>query len=325
MLYLNKLILISALFINATLLYASDDKTSNDNQLKDIELQISSAAEKKHQYNETIEELDGKQKTLKQDLSVLQKKIEQLKISIKKNIKSEFIMRNKSPLKMLLESNTEHTNLSNILFYKKINTYQATKISEYLKLISQQKNITAEIDKNLNNTLNLKNAAQQEISNLKAAYHERSKILQLNTSNNSALSEIKIKTKPKPNIPGNDKIVYNPLEKINNNQIYYIQKNRAIIHAEEGSKVFAIKSGEVVFCGWMRGYGIIIIIDHGENLMSLYGHNQTTFKKRGDLVNKGDVISLVGKSGGHEKPGLYFEVRKNGISVSLNKWLKLTG
>ena len=104
MLYLNKLILISILLLSTAALYANDHKPSNDNQLQEIELKISSAAEKKHQYIANIEDLDSKQNILKHDLNALQKKIELLKTSIKKTIKSEFMMRNTSALSRMTAS-----------------------------------------------------------------------------------------------------------------------------------------------------------------------------------------------------------------------------
>jgi septal ring factor EnvC (AmiA/AmiB activator) len=320
MLYLGRFLITAIFLLLSTVSWANE--SFKDQELKEIELKISSAAERKHQYSVDLENLDHKYHKLQHELIELQKKIDSLKINIKKTIQSEFILRNKSILKMLLESNTQN-NLSNILFYKKINFYQAKKISEYLNLIHQRKYLTQELSKNLTSLNSLQTATHHEIHNLKTAYTERSKILHNTQATN--LGEIKIKAKPKSQNLASDNSPTSPLEKITSQQIYYVQKNRALIYASEGSRVLAINHGEVVFCGWMRGYGIIIIIDHGENLMSLYGHNQTTFKKSGDKVHKGEVISLVGKSGGHEKPGLYFEVRKNGISINLNKWLKITG
>ncbi|MDR2219521.1 MAG: peptidoglycan DD-metalloendopeptidase family protein [Methylobacillus sp.] len=81
------------------------------------------------------------------------------------------------------------------------------------------------------------------------------------------------------------------------------------IRAGEGAQVKAIASGTVVFADWLRGFGNLLIIDHGDGFMSLYGNNQSLLKNVGDDVSPGDNIASVGSSGGNAEPGLYFEMR----------------
>lgn len=94
-----------------------------------------------------------------------------------------------------------------------------------------------------------------------------------------------------------------------------------LIGAPEGKEVRAIYTGEVVFADWMRGYGHLLIIDHDDGYMSLYGYNQTLNKSVGDKVVAGDVIALVGNSGGQEQSGLYFELRRQGQPINPTGWL----
>jgi len=82
------------------------------------------------------------------------------------------------------------------------------------------------------------------------------------------------------------------------------------IRANEGSEVKSIASGRVVFADWMRGFGNLLIIDHGDGYMSLYGNNQALLRKVGDTVKGGDTVASVGNSGGNEANGLYYELRK---------------
>jgi septal ring factor EnvC (AmiA/AmiB activator) len=82
------------------------------------------------------------------------------------------------------------------------------------------------------------------------------------------------------------------------------------IKSNEGNEVKSIATGRVVFADWLRGFGNLIIVDHGEGYMSLYGNNQSTIKKTGEIVRGGDVIALVGNTGGNDSNGLYFELRK---------------
>lgn len=95
-----------------------------------------------------------------------------------------------------------------------------------------------------------------------------------------------------------------------------------MIRAKPGTEVHAVDSGRVIFADWFRNMGLLIIIDHGDGYMSLYGHNQTLYKSIGDWVNTGDVIGTVGDTGGLDGPGLYFEIRHNGNPQNPALWCK---
>ena len=84
------------------------------------------------------------------------------------------------------------------------------------------------------------------------------------------------------------------------------------IRAEEGAEVRAVHDGRVVYSDWLRGAGLLVIIDHGDGFMSLYANNQQLMKETGDWVSGGDMLATVGRSGGQEQPGLYFEIRSQG-------------
>jgi septal ring factor EnvC (AmiA/AmiB activator) len=94
------------------------------------------------------------------------------------------------------------------------------------------------------------------------------------------------------------------------------------IEAANGSHVMAVSHGRVAFADWLRGLGNLIIIDHGNSYLSLYGHNESLFKTAGDWVEAGEVISSVGSSGGEQKAGLYFEIRKKGKPQNPTRWCK---
>lgn len=95
-----------------------------------------------------------------------------------------------------------------------------------------------------------------------------------------------------------------------------------LINAKEGSSVTTIHNGKVVFADWLKGFGWVIVIDHGKGFMSLYGHNQALLKSVGEEVSQGELIALVGQSGGQDNPGLYFEIRHKGQAINPTKWCK---
>ena len=91
--------------------------------------------------------------------------------------------------------------------------------------------------------------------------------------------------------------------------------------ADEGAVVTAVYPGKVVFSDWLKGYGLLLIIDHGQGFMTLYAHNQSLFKHKGQIVNQREQIATVGHSGGIKQNGLYFEIRLRGKAVSPLDWL----
>ena len=95
-----------------------------------------------------------------------------------------------------------------------------------------------------------------------------------------------------------------------------------LIGAPAGSTITAVADGTVVFSDWMTGYGMILIVDHGNGYMSLYAHNDTLLRDAGAAVKKGDAVAKVGNSGGQGVTALYFELRRNGQPVDPGSWLQ---
>lgn len=95
------------------------------------------------------------------------------------------------------------------------------------------------------------------------------------------------------------------------------------IKASEGTEVKAVASGRVVFADWLRGFGNLIILDHGDGYMSLYGNNQSVLKQPGETVKSGDTIASVGNTGGNESNGLYYELRNQSRPFDPMAWSSL--
>ena len=95
------------------------------------------------------------------------------------------------------------------------------------------------------------------------------------------------------------------------------------IRAAAGSEVRAIAGGRVVFAEWMRGFGNLLIVDHGGSYLSIYGNNEALLKQTGDTLRGGEVVATVGNSGGNPESGLYFELRHQGQPLDPLKWVSL--
>ncbi|TNC96166.1 MAG: peptidase M23 [Gallionellaceae bacterium] len=94
------------------------------------------------------------------------------------------------------------------------------------------------------------------------------------------------------------------------------------LRASANQTVKAVAGGRVVYADWLRGFGNLLIIDHGQGYMSLYGNNETLYKQVGDSIRAGDMVSTVGNSGGNEDSGLYFELRFEGKPIDPAKWMR---
>ena len=100
-----------------------------------------------------------------------------------------------------------------------------------------------------------------------------------------------------------------------------ISSRGILIQSTEGQAVKAVADGQVIYADWLKGYGWVIVLDHGAGFMSLYGHNQNLLKKPGTRINAGETIALAGTSGGQSSAGLYFEIRNKGEAVNPLQWL----
>ena len=93
-----------------------------------------------------------------------------------------------------------------------------------------------------------------------------------------------------------------------------------LLAAAEGSPVRAVHHGRVAYADWLRGFGLLIIIEHDDGVLTLYGHNQTLLKEPGEWVDSGETIALSGSSGGRRRPGLYFAIRRQGRPLDPERW-----
>lgn len=94
------------------------------------------------------------------------------------------------------------------------------------------------------------------------------------------------------------------------------------IRARQGHEVHSVGSGKVAFADWLRGFGNLLIIDHGDGYLSLYSNNESLYKQPGDPVRAGDTVATVGSTGGQNEPGLYFELRHQGKPFDPMTWVR---
>lgn len=173
--------------------------------------------------------------------------------------------------------------------------------------------VNAEIDTN-----------QQVLSKLDADRQRLSSLVnQLQVQQAASPNQTQLPTVPFANMQGQlfwpttGQIIDHFGTPINDSELTY---TGTLIQAPEGQTVHAIYPGTVIFSGWLKGFGLLMIIDHGNGYLSLYARNRTLYQQVGAKVSAGDPIGQVGESGGYEQSGLYFEIRHNGEPVDPESW-----
>jgi septal ring factor EnvC (AmiA/AmiB activator) len=194
---------------------------------------------------------------------------------------------------------------------KKIASTIKSQKKEKDKLIEDEKKLTSLIEKLIE-----KSKIQAQKKTKKESIQADSKYLP-----DSSLDDVNfIKLKKKLRLPVKGKIIHKYGKKRPDTGIKW---KGLFIKANEGDEVYAVAKGKVVFADWLRGFGNLIILDHGDGYMSLYGNNESIIVQQGLIVKGGDVIATVGNSGGNSSNGLYYELRKNSKPFNPLAWTKL--
>ena len=115
--------------------------------------------------------------------------------------------------------------------------------------------------------------------------------------------------------------VKGPIRRAFGSQVDNVSYKGVLISTGAGTRVKAVHHGRVVFADWLRGYGLVLILDHGGGYLSLYGHNDSLLREPGEWVGTGEAVALAGSSGGNGETGLYFAIRHQGRSVDPISWL----
>ena len=288
------------------------------------------------------------------------KKLDLEIIKIKKNLKKITFHKDKSNkiIKRIIYNEyliDPNDFLYQLLNYGSSNIFLATQFSQYISKTHSNSLDLYQINENIiiANTIELKNKIiylNKENDKLRA------KLLELNILENKNLKLTKI---IKSKILNSEEIYYNfinqedIIKNLLNNKNNFVENNNLkklkgflpwptngevsnnfnkfkfhnlyrwngeLIKTSRSISVRAVHNGEIIFSDWIKGYGMIIIVDHGENLMSLYAHNKVLYKNKGDFVTKGEIISKSGSSGGTADNSLYFEIRLNGIPQDPHEW-----
>jgi len=320
-------------------------------RLKSAEKQIATAAKI---LRSTKRQLIKKESELKK-LRRQQKNLEQNKVRQKKalaaQLKSVFVSGKQEYLKMLLNQEDPEALGRTMVYYEYMNKARTEKVAKLQETLTQLENIDKAIQDEIRELNILKKSKEKETARLEKLKAKRKKLVD-NLSKeiqkkSEQLTELQINAKELQDLIDSVREALNkidfsqPLEGLKpvkgklrwptngkrlrgyGSQLAEgLRSKGVLIGAPEGNVVNSIHYGRVVYSDWLRGFGLLLIIDHGKGYMSLYGYNQALYKEVGDWVEAGEAIATVGQSGGQQQPGLYFELRHQGKPFNPRRWFR---
>lgn len=319
--------------------------------LKNSEKQIATASKILRSTNrQLITKSQELQELKKQQKNLEQNKREQKK-ALAKQIKSAFVSGRQEYLKMLLNQEDPEALGRMLVYYDYMNKARTDKVNKLQKTLVDLENIDKNIQREIQSLNVLKQSKLEETARLKQLKIKRKKLVdaltkEINTKT-AKLTELQINAtelqelidsvreaienidfsqplnglkvvKGKLNWPTKGKTT----RKYGSTLAQGLRSNGIVIGGKEGNAVNSVHHGRVVYADWLRGFGLLVIIDHGKGYMSLYGYNQALYKQVGDYVESGEAIATVGQSGGQQQPGLYFELRRDGKPFNPRRWFK---
>lgn len=322
-------------------------------ELRRTERRIGSLSRKLKGLDQDLETQQEKMTELRRRDGELQQSIADQRHYLTGQIRASYAMGRQEYMKILLNQESPSTVGRVITYYDYLNKARAERIQTLGKTIRELEQVRAELEAQTERLRALRAQRVREKSALEASRGEREKVVrrlkaeirdkdqnlsgmvrdeqelkQLLQALSEALEDI-------PAEPGNRKPFGNLKGKLkwptsgpllasfgSPRKLGKLTWQGVKIGARSGQEVRAVSYGRVAFADWLRGYGLLMIVDHGDGYMSLYGHNQSLYKETGDWVEPAEVIATVGDSGGQDNAGLYFEIRKDGHPTDPVRWCR---
>jgi murein hydrolase activator len=331
-----------------------NSKSSYSRQLRNIEKKIGKLSQ---QINSSTKALKSKRKslkTLKKDKKRIQRSIKQQNQRLAQQLHAAYTLGQQEQIKLLFSQKNAAQLQRNLTYYEYFTRYRLDLIDSaqvnFQKLNANQL-LIQQASKELNTLLsglkkhkatltqdhtkrktivaNLEKELKKQGKNLGQLEEDAKNLTQLIDSLSKILTDIpappasntkfaKLKGKLAWPVKGNVRKLYGRRKPPSN-----LRWQGVVIKAAEGNNVRAVSHGRIAFSDWLRGLGNLIIIDHGDGYLSLYGHNQSLYKSAGEWVEAGDIVASIGSSGGQNHPGLYFEIRKKGKPLNPSIWCNI--
>lgn len=324
---------------------------SANKELKRIEKQYGKISRTVRQLNKQVKQKQQRINKIQKELKTQNHWLSTQKSHLAGQVKAAYALGRQEKLKLLLNQKDGSRSNRIMTYYQYFNTARLDKLQRINNSLALLTALEQEKQKEMQEVEDLTNKNKQQQAQLKATSKKRKalliKIKKDYQSNASQLSKLK-KNEQKlkrlittlqqdlrdTELPERSKQLFHTLKgtlpwpitgkiiKSFGSQRSDSQWDGVLIKAKEGKPVQAIAHGQVIFANWFKGYGLLAIVKHDKNYMSLYAFNQSLYKEKGDWVEAGDILATVGKSGGRETASLYFEIRKKDKPLNPKKWCK---
>jgi septal ring factor EnvC (AmiA/AmiB activator) len=328
------------------------DRSSTAKALRNIETDIGKLAAKLRLTSTKLDQQQRKLAELETRQQQLRKKQLSQKLLIAEHVRSAYTLGKESQLKMLLNQQQPEKLSRTLTYFDYFNRARSEELSKYRDTLSEldllKSAINTEAQALASTSSELKRQqqalAQQKQQRTKALAGIDREILSNTSSLNSLdkerkslesvlqavereITNIAMPESYKPFKDMRGKMPW-PVTGKRLNRYGASRQGSAVtwqgiqIAGSEGDSVLSIHNGRVVFADWLRGAGLLIIVDHGSGYLSLYAHNQSLLRAEGDWVKGGEAVATVGNSGGQRQAGLYFEIRYKGRPIDPRSWCK---
>ncbi|XPF93406.1 murein hydrolase activator EnvC family protein [Colwellia sp. RE-S-Sl-9] len=323
-------------------------RTLLENQLKNSDLAISSITQEIQENTHNKQAIQNKLVELEQTKNrLITDKTRQEKL-LAKQLRAAYSAGHHDYIKLLLNQKNPATIQRTITHYQYVNNARIKEIESFKKTIDElvvveekHKTQSIALDKITNelatNKKSLEESKEKRTKTLTLIKKEQlskqqqlDKLISEEKSLKDTLNKLELLAKASKNLSGLAKLKRKLKWPVSGRIAHsfgtqkhgYIKWKGVLTRAKLGEQVKSIYNGKVLFSDWLKGYGLVTIIDHGKGYMSLYGYNQTLLKKVGEYVEQGEPIALVGQSGGQSQPGLYFEIRHAGQAKNPKLWCR---
>jgi len=317
-------------------------------QLKSDDLAIANIAKALNKTQQQLHTNQEKIQSLKLQQQQINKEKKQQEFILAKQLRAAYSTGHHDYLKLIFNQQNPAKVQRTVTYYQYLNDARIKEITHYQKTIAKLTDVVIEQQEQQQQFQQLKSKQEQQklafeknkkqrnktiVALKKKLLNSKQKLAKLENEEQSlvaALARIAKLSKQTVNLNGlsalKRKLSWPVKGRINRSfgsrKQGYLKWKGVLLAAPIGKQVKTIHNGTVLFADWLKGYGLVTIIDHGKGYMSLYGHNQALLKSVGDRVEIGEPIALVGQSGGQSKPALYFEIRHNGQAVNPKLWCR---
>ena len=336
--------------LQATLEQSRESFAREQSTLKAVDLEIQSSTLRLRSLNSQQSSHESELGRLETERADYLDSLEDSKTILGQQIVSAYQLSRESRLKLLLNQDSPARLSRMLAYYDFFSLAQIDQIKDLRVALDTLDQMQVDIDAKLLELASVQESHQQEHSNLQARRHSRQlmiqelagqissdeeKLAELSRNRSDLQALIERLSSVLADIPSELGQYTNPKElrgsipmPIKGRVLHAFGQARLgglnwqgwLIEANQGSEVHAIAYGRIAYADWLRGYGLLMIIDHGDGILSLYGHNESLLYGVGDWVQSGSVISTVGENPGNDQ-GLYFELRNQGKAVDPATWL----